>query len=296
MRVESKNYTMFNGDCVTVMKNEMEENSMDMSVFSLPFADLFVYSSEKEDMGNCRDASVNHDDPENKGEFYYNWRCMTEQLFRVMKPGTVTAIHLAQLRASFVNHGFIGIRDFWSTVRAGMANAGFDMFGEFVIKKNQQAVGIRTHASTLVMVTHGRDTRGLAPCYNDYVVLFKKPGSAVPVNPPRFTKDEWVNWAAGVWTDVRETDVLQVRGTKEDQREKHICPLQLSVIERLIRMYSNEGETVFTPFMGIGSEVHEALRLGNRAVGVELKKSYFDQAVRNIKKLGHAEDTEQLSF
>jgi len=146
------------------------------------------------------------------------------------------------------------------------------------------------------MATHGRDTRKLAPCYNDYVVLFKKAGDSKPVHPPRFTKDEWVAWAAGVWTDIRESDVLNVRGTKENDKEKHICPLQLNVIERLIRMYSNQDETIFTPFMGIGSEVHEALKLGNKAIGIELKKTYFDQAAKNIQKLDIAAENERLSF
>lgn len=284
--IKGENYTIFNGDCVDVMANQIEENSFDFSVFSLPFADLYTYSSKTEDQGNCRDNSLNHDDVENKGEFFYTWAITAKQLYRVMKPGTVVAVHLANLIATNVNHGYVGIRDFYSMVRAGMCRAGFNMFGEFVIKKNQQAVSIRTHASTLTMATHTRDTSKLSPCYNDYVVTFKKPGDREkPVSPPRFDKDTWIHWASGIWTDIKESDTLNVRGTKENDREKHVCPLQLTVIDRLTKMYCNEGDTCFSPYGGIGSEPYTFLKNGQKAVAIELKDSYFNQMHRNLESL-----------
>ncbi len=298
MRIEeSKTYKLYLGDCVDVMANHIEENSFDFSVFSLPFADLYTYSSKTEDQGNCRDNSLNHDDPENKGEFFYNWAITAKQLYKVMKPGTVVAVHLAQLIATYVNHDYSGIRDFYSTVRAGMCRAGFNMFGEFVIKKNQQAVSIRTHASTLTMATHGRDTSKLSPCYNDYVVTFKKPGNRdKPVNPPRFDKDTWIQWASGIWTDIKESDTLQVRGTKEADREKHVCPLQLTVIRRLTTMYCNEGDTCFSPYGGIGSEPYEFIKLKQKAVAIELKDGYFNEMKKNCDKAESETLYEQLTF
>jgi len=297
MRIETgDNYKIFNGDCVTTMANHIDENSFDLSVFSLPFADLYTYSNKIEDQGNCRDNSLNHNDIENKGEFFYSWMITAKQLFKVMKPGTVTAIHLSNLIATYVNHGYIGIRDFYSMVRAGMCRAGFNMYGEFVIKKNQQAVSIRTHVSTLTMGTHTRDTSKCAPCYNDYVVLFKKPGERdKPVNPPRFDRNTWIKWASGIWTDIKESDTLQVRGTKEKDREKHVCPLQLTVIERITLMYCNPGEKCFSPYGGIGSEPYQFLKLGQHATAIELKDSYFDQMKKNLDKF-ESEKHEQLSF
>ncbi len=288
---------IYQGDTVEVMHDEIEENSFDFSVFSLPFSDLFVYSSEKADMGNCRDSSINHNDPGNRGEFYYNWQFVCNELFRCMKPGTVTAIHLSQLLATMTGHGYIGLRDFYSTVRAGMCKAGFLMFGEFVIKKNQQAVSIRTHASTLTMGTHSRDTSKCAPCFNDFCVLFKKPGERdKPVHPPRFDRNEWIAWASGIWVDIKEGDVLNKKGAKDKPDEKHICPLQLTVIERLTRMYANERETCFTPFMGIGSEPVQFLRLNQIAVGIELKKSYFQQSLKFIKQEASTGENTQMGF
>ena len=282
---ESEKFKIFNGDCVKLMAEKIPENSFDFSVFSLPFADLYTYSSKTEDQGNCRDNSLNHSDIENKGEFFFNWHITAKQLFKVMKPGTITAIHLSNLIATKTNHGYVGIRDFYSMVRAGMCKAGFNMFGEFVIKKNQQAVSIRTHASTLTMGTHGRDTSKLSSCYNDYVVTFKMPRERdIPVNPPRFDRDTWIQWASGIWIDIKESDTLQVKGTKDDKREKHVCPLQLTVIDRLTKMYCNEGETCFSPYGGIGSEPYTFIKNNQKAVAIELKDTYFNEMLKNCKK------------
>jgi len=299
MRIqEGSEFKLFNGDCVKTMAEDIEENSFDFSVFSLPFADLFVYSSKTEDQGNCRDNSLNHDDIENKGEFFFNWAITAKQLYKVMKPGTVTAIHLSNLIATQVNHGYTGIRDFYSMVRAGMCRAGFNMFGEFVIKKNQAAVSIRTHASTLTMATYKRDTSKLSPCYNDYIVTFKKPGDRdKPVTPPRITNDQWLEYASGIWLDIKETEVLRVKGTKGDTREKHVTPLQLQVIDRLTKMYCNEGEICFSPYGGIGSEPYTFIKNGQKAVAIELKDTYFDEMVKNVHRAkSEMNQDEQSSF
>jgi len=267
--VETDHFRLIHGDSIEEM-GHMEENSVDLSVFSPPFASLFTYSSETADMGNCSD---NGDE-----EFNIHFHHFAERLFRVMKPGRVVAMHLAQLVAFRARHGRKGVRDFRGSVIKQMEGAGFHYYGEFVIPKNPQAAAIRTKSERLQFSQFRRDSLESSPALNDYMLEFRKPGKqSVPVKN-NISNEEWIKWASGVWDDINETDVLSYHSARSDEDEKHICPLQLTVIRRIVRLWSNEGEMVFSPFAGIGSEVYEAIRAHRFGFGIELKAEYFKQA------------------
>ena len=182
-------------------------------------------------------------------------------------------------------YGRKGLRDFRGRIIAGMEETGWLYFGEFVVPKNPQAQAIRTKTDRLQFSQFHRNSLESSPALNDYVLEFRKPGDPEAVVIPDVTNDEWIVWASGVWGDVRETDVLSGwQGARAEEDEKHICPLQLTVIDRCVRLWSNPGETVFTPFLGIGSECYQAILRRRRGVGVELKGEYFTQAVRNCER------------
>ena len=245
-----------------------------------------MYSGKPEDIGN------NHDGIDlEASHFGLHMRFFIEQLFRVMKPGTNACIHIQQLLTTKVQHGYMGRRDFRGSVIEMFSKGGFEWKGEIVIPKNPQIIAQRLKLHSLLFITGKRNGRDLAPAVNDYVMIFQKPGEATPVpclydrdeNPGGWvTTEEWIRDAHGTWTDIRETDVLENwQGAKEEGDEKHVCPLQLEVIRRLIKLYSNPGETVLDPFMGIGSTAFVAVEQERKAIGFELKESYHRQAVRN---------------
>lgn len=268
-------YTIENDDCVAAMAR-MEPDSVDMTVFSPPFAALFTYSSQREDMGNCSE----HVD----AEFSLHFAHFADALIRVLKPGRVCALHLQQLVAFQSRHGRKGLRDFRGMVIDRMEQSGWIYYGEFVIPKNPQAAAIRTKSSRLQFAQFRRDSLESSPALNDYVLQFRKPGKQdVPVVND-VSNEEWISWASGVWDDIRETDVLEGwQCGRADEDEKHICPLQLDVIRRCVRLWSNKGEVIFSPFGGIGSELYVAIEQGRKAYGVELKPEYFKQAVTNCE-------------
>lgn len=284
--VETEHYRLWHGDSIELM-GDMEPESVDLAVFSPPFSSLFTYSSETADMGNCSDQSDE--------EFGIHFAHFAERLFRVMKPGRVVCLHLAQLIAFRSRHGRKGLRDFRGAVIQAMEREGFHFYGEFVIPKNPQAAAIRTKTERLQFAQFKRDSLESSPALNDYVLEFRRPGEqAVPVLND-VSNEEWIQWASGVWSDIRETDVLSHHSARADEDEKHICPLQLTVIERCVRLWSNPGEVVFTPFLGIGSEVYTAIKQRRIGWGVELKAEYFAQAVTHAA-LAVAETYEQGSL
>lgn len=271
----TEHYWLQHGDSIERM-GTMEAESVDLAVFSPPFSSLFTYSSESADMGNCSDQATE--------EFNLHFAHFSDRLFRIMKPGRVVCLHLAQLVAFRARHGRKGIRDFRGDVVRVMEAAGFHYYGEFVIPKNPQAVAIRTKSERLQFSQFKRDSLESSPALNDYVLEFRKPGvQSVPVQND-VSNEEWIRWASGVWDDIRETDVLSYQSARGEEDEKHICPLQLPVIERCVRLWSNPGEVVFTPFLGIGSEVYTAIRQRRVGWGVELKAEYFRQAIRNAER------------
>jgi superfamily II DNA or RNA helicase/DNA modification methylase len=276
----SEHFWLQHGDSIAHMGaipdlKTIPDESVDLSVFSPPFSSLFTYSSEPEDMGNCSDQDT--------AEFNIGFWHFARSLLRVMKPGRHVCLHLSQLIAFRARHGRKGIRDFRGDVVRIMEEAGFHYYGEFVISKNPQAVAIRTKTERLQFSQFKRDSLESSPALNDYVLQFRKPGKQVVPVLNDVSNEEWIRWASGIWDDIRESDVLSYQSARGGKDEKHICPLQLTVIERCVRLWTNPGEVVFTPFLGIGSEVYTAIKQRRIGWGVELKGEYYRQAVRNAE-------------
>lgn len=280
-------YRTWNEDCVAGMAEHLNEGEVNLSVTSIPFGALFSYSGKTEDIGNNTDGVDMR-----AGQFGLHLRFFAEQLYRVMEPGGVVCIHIQQLIATKVQHGFMGRRDLRAATVDVICAAGFDWTGEFAIPKNPQVIAQRQKLHSLMFVSGKRDGRLLAPAVNDFVMVFRKPGEGTPVpciwdgaaNPSGWvTTEEWIRDAHGVWSDIRETDVLTGwQMARESDSEKHVCPLQLEVIRRCVRLYSNPGGLVLDPFSGIASTGWVAIEQGRNYVGFELKESYFGLGNRNL--------------
>ena len=300
----TKNYAVYNADTVEVAQS-LESDSVDFSVFSPPFASLYTYSNSDRDMGN-----VKSDD-----EFWTQYRYLITEQFRVMKPGRNIAIHCMNLPTSKQNDGFIGVRDFRGDIIREYQAKGFIYHSEVCIWKDPVVAMQRTKALGLLHKQVKKDSTMSRLALADYIVVMRKPGdNSEPVNgefeyyvgdnpPPTFDRyerddgrlyftpgnngtsiDVWQRYASPIWDDINQTDTLNFREGRDSDDERHICPLQLDVIERCIQLWSNPGDVVWTPFMGIGSEVYMAVKLGRKAIGVELKSSYYQLAVRNIEQ------------
>lgn len=268
-------FAAYHGDSAEVLKG-IPESSIDLSVYSPPFADLFVYSNSERDLGNSR----------NWPEFFKHYAFIVRELLRVTKPGRLTCVHTADIPAMKGKDGYMGLRDFPGAVIQAYEAEGWVFWGWALVGKNPQAQAIRTKSHALLFKTLSKDSTNSRPAVLDRILFFKKPGeNAVPVTPVEngeIDNETWIDWAGGIWTGIRETETLQYSTARDTNDEKHICPLQLDTIERCIKMYSNKGETVLTPFMGIGSEAYMALKLGRKAIGIELKDTYYQVAVRNL--------------
>lgn len=266
-------WTLFNGDSAEVLRG-LPEHSIDFSVFSPPFMSLYTYSASDRDLGNNGDAE----------SFWNHFSFISEQLLRVMKPGRLVAVHVSQLTTTKAIHGEIGLTDFRGGTIRHFINAGFIHHGEVVIDKDPQAQAIRTKSKSLLFVQLERDASWLRPALADFILVFRAPGeNAVPVHPD-ISRDDWIEWARPIWYGIRESDTLNVAVARENDDERHICPLQLGTIERCVRLWSNAGETVLSPFAGIGSEGYESIRHGRNFVGVELKPSYWRVAAKNLER------------
>ena len=272
-------WTLHRGDSTAVLPT-LEPDSVDLTVFSPPFLSLFVYSDGDRDLGNSDSENV----------FMERFRPIVAELLRVTKPGRLAVVHVAQVAATLAHDGFIGIKDFRGAVIKLFIEEQFHYHGDVTIDKNPQAQAIRTHAKALLFKQLRKDASWLRPGLADYMLLFRKPGEpAIPIQPD-ISNEEWIEWAHPVWYGMRETDTLNVALARAERDERHICPLQLPVIERCIRLWSNPGDVVLSPFAGIGSEGYVALQQKRRFVGVELKDSYYRVACRN---LDHAATTRQ---
>jgi len=271
-------FVAHNGDSCEVLKS-IPNDSIDISVYSPPFADLFTYSASEFDLGNCR----------NWDEFFQHYSFIINQVLRVTKPGRISCVHTSDIAAMAMKDGFIGLRDFPGAVISAHEKAGWIYHGYAVVSKNPQAQAIRTHAKGLLFVQMKKDSSCSRPCILDRVLFFKKKGESdipvVPVANGEMDNEKWIDWAGGIWTGISESDTLQFTTARAKDDEKHICPLQLGTIERCIKLYSNPGETLLTPFMGIGSEAYQALKFGRKAIGIELKESYFRIAIQNLKDI-----------
>lgn len=274
--ITGANFTVMLGDSAQRLK-ELTANSIDLSVYSPPFADLYTYSASEHDLGNSRTWD----------EFFSHYQFIIREVLRVTKPGRLTCVHTSDIPAMQMKDGYIGMKDFPGAVIRAYESEGWIFVGRAIVGKNPQAQAIRTKAKALLFVQLRKDSSDSRPAILDQVLLFKKPGEnqtpVLPVENGEIDNETWIDWAGGIWTGIQESDTLQYTTARENDDEKHIAPLQLGTIERCVKLYSNRGETVLTPFLGIGSEAYVALKFGRRAVGIELKESYFRTAVKNLK-------------
>ncbi len=265
------------GDCIPHMAEVMEPHSVDLAVFSPPFPSLYAYTSSEADIGNTDTVEA---EAKLHLSFFY------KALARVLKPGRVACVHVCQI-PRMKRSGGVGLCDFRGiNIRIG-ERAGLIYEYDWLIRKNPQAQAIRTRSRELQFAGLESDRAKQRGTIADYIIKFTAPGeNAVPINEKnQVSRNQWIEWAEAAWMDIRETNTLNVRGTKGEDDTKHICPLQLDVIDRCIRLYSNRGELVFSPFTGIGSEGYMALKLGRRFYGCELKDEYHKAACKNLSSV-----------
>lgn len=269
--VKTDKYTLMLGDSVERIKEILDE-SVGLSVFSPPFMSLYAYSPTERDLGNSSDES----------EFFKHFDFIIKDLLRITKTGRNAAVHVAQVPAMQVRDDYIGLKDFRGKTIEAFQNAGWHFYGECAIDKNPQAQAIRTHAKGLTFTQLRKDSAWSRPALADFMLIFRKPGeNKIPVKTD-ITNEQWIEWARPIWTGISETDTLQFTHAKGNDDERHICPLQLGTIERAIRLWSNKGDLVFSPFTGIGSEGYQAIKFGRKFIGIELKESYFKVAKKNL--------------
>lgn len=256
-RTAGKGWELQLGDSAEVMKS-IGDDYADLSVFSPPFLSLYTYSATERDLGNSR----------SKEEFFQHFDYVIKELLRITKLGRNAAVHVSQVPATLINDGWIGMKDLRGDTIRAFETAGWDYSGEVCIDKDPQVQAIRTHAKGLLFVQKTRDSTWLRPGMADYILLFRKPGeNAVPVISD-ITNNQWIEWAHPVWYNIKETNTLNAKLGRDNLDERHICPLQLETIERCIRLWTNRGELVFSPFAGIGSEGYMSLLLGRTFHGI----------------------------
>jgi DNA modification methylase len=271
--VSNEWFNIKRGDCVQLIKDVPSE-SVGLSVFSPPFAELYTYSNHIEDMGNSK----------NYNEFLLQFSYLIKELYRVLKSGRNVAVHCMDLPIQKGKEGFIGLRDFSGLLLKAFEDAGFIYHSRITIWKDPVVEMQRTKALGLLHKQVKKDSTMSRVGIPDYVMVFRKDGERNdPVTSTDIPVDLWQKIASPVWMDIDYGNTLQgFRNARDEKDEKHICPLQLDTIERLILLYSNKGDTVLTPFMGIGSEVYQAVKMGRKGIGFELKESYYQQAKRNV--------------
>jgi hypothetical protein len=279
--IEEKNefFHIKRGDCIQLIK-EVPDESIGFSIFSPPFADLYTYSSHIEDMGNSKDYK----------EFLIHFKFLVDELYRVVMSGRNVAVHCMDLPIQKGKEGFIGLRDFSGLIRDAFESSGFIYHSRVTIWKDPVVEMQRTKALGLLHKQVLKDSTMSRVGIPDYLMIFRKDGvrdNPVHCNIP---VDLWQKYASPVWYDINYSDTLQYRSARADEDEKHICPLQLPTIERAIHLYTNDGDTVFTPFMGIGSEVYQAVKMNRYGIGFELKESYFSTAKKNIMEAVEAKN------
>lgn len=272
-------YALYQGDCVEVLRG-LPEHSVDYSIFSPPFSSLYTYSNSPRDMGNCRT-----DD-----EFFAHFAHLVRELVRIMKPGRNVSFHCMQLPTSKARDGYIGLKDFRGDLIRAFQSEGFIYASEVCIWKDPVTAMQRTKALGLLHKTVRENASMSRQGIADYLVTMRAPGDVAADDRVKHSRedypvDHWQKIASPIWTDIDPNDTLQFRSAREHDDERHICPLQLEVIRRGIQLWTNRNDVVLTPFLGIGSEAFVAAEMGRRAIGVELKGSYYEQAVRNLASL-----------
>lgn len=284
---QEQEYAIHHGDCVEHMA-DMPAASVDFMIFSPPFPSLYAYTSSTADVGNSDDL---------KGEAKLHLGFFYRQLARILKPGRVCVVHVMQI-PRMKRTGEVGLHDFRGlNIRLG-ERSGLVYEYDWAVRKNPQAQAIRTKSRELQFSGLESDrakSRGSLP---DYLIKFRAPGeNAVPIkSKAQVSRNEWIEWAECCWMDIKETDTLNVREGRGVDDTKHICPLQLGVIDRMVRLYTSPGELVFSPFAGIGSELYTALKRGRRAYGCELKDEYHAAAIRNCERAIEERKQEQKTL
>lgn len=268
-------WTVHLADCVEVAQ-ELPADSLHYSIYSPPFASLYTYSNSDRDMGNCTGDDT----------FMQHYGFLVREMYRAMMPGRLVSFHCMNLPTSKTHHGYIGIRDFRGELIRLHEAEGFIFHSEVCIWKDPVTAMQRTKALGLLHKQLKKDSAMSRQGIADYLVTMRKPGE----NPERvshtndsFPVQVWQKYASPVWMDINPSDTLQFRSAREHNDERHIAPLQLQVIERGIELWTNPGDTVFSPFTGIGSEGYVALKMGRKFIGAELKRSYWEQACRNLE-------------
>lgn len=278
-----KGYALYNGDSCELMQ-AIPDESVHMEIFSPPFSSLYTYSNSDRDLGNSK----------NDEQFFTHFRFITKELYRILKAGRIMAVHCMNLPTSKERDGYIGIRDFRGALIREFEEVGFIYHAEVCIWKNPVTAMQRTKALGLLHKQIKKDSCMSRMGIPDYVVIMRKPGiNPEPVTHTNetFPVDRWQQYASPIWEyehspiwmDINQSDTLNVVAARDGRDERHICPLQLPVIERMVELYTNPGDIVFTPFLGIGSEVYQSILMGRRGAGIELKPSYFKCAVENCK-------------
>lgn len=287
-------YALYNGDTCELIRNIPDE-SVHCEIYSPPFSSLYTYSNSDRDLGNSKSDE----------QFFTHFRFITSELYRILKPGRIMAVHCMNLPTSKERDGYIGIKDFRGELIREFQAVGFIYHAEVCIWKNPVVAMQRTKALGLLHKQIKKDSCMSRMGIPDYVVIMRKPGeNPEPVTHTNETYpvDHWQEVASPIWEydfspcwwDINQSDTLNVAAARDGRDERHICPLQLPVIERLVEMYTNPNDIVFTPFMGIASEVYQAVKMGRRGIGIELKESYFKCAVENMEML--INEKQQLSI
>ena len=289
----AEKYAMYHGDCCEVIKG-IPENSVGYIIFSPPFSSLYTYSNYNEDMGNSKGDA----------EFYKHFEYLVPELYRVLKPGRSLSFHCMDLPIMKEKEGFIGLKDFPGELLRLFEKAGFVFHSRVTIWKDPLIEATRTKALGLLHKQLVKDSYICRQGCADYLITVRKRGvNEEPIahpqglteyygkNEPQLPKSNikyshtvWQRYASPVWSDIRQTYTLNTQGAKDQNDEKHICPLQLDVIARGITLWSNKGDIVLSPFGGIASEGYQAIKMGRKFIGIELKDSYYNQAVLNLKK------------
>lgn len=295
-------YALYHGDNIELIK-AIPENSIHYSIFSPPFVSLYTFSNSERDIGNCQ----------TKEEFEKHFRYLIKELYRVIMPGRLVSIHCADLATTLHHDGFIGVRDFPGDIIREFESEGFIFHSRVAIWKDPLVAATRTHAIGLLHKQIVKDSAQCRQGLADYIITMRKPGeNSEPVaHPDGFTKyigtDEidphytyshqvWRRYASPVWMDINQTLTLNTIGSKDEDDERHICPLQLDAVERCIELWTNPGDIVFDPFCGIGTVPYCAIKQKRRGLGFELKKSYYDVSLKNLKEAEFIEDYDQTSM
>lgn len=277
-------YSLINGDTTEVIGG-VPDNSVGLIVYSPPFSSLYTYSNSDRDLGNSR----------NDDEFFTHFEFIVNEMYRILMPGRIMAVHCMQIPAMKERDGYIGLKDFRGDLIRLFQKCGFVFHGEVTVWKDPVVEMQRTKALGLLHKQLKKDSSRTRMGLPDYIIFMRKEGDntepiehdneSFPVDLWQdYASPVWREYASPVWWNINQSDTLN-RMFDDAESERHICPLQLPVIERCVKLYSNEGDTVFTPFMGIGSEVYQSVKMGRKAIGIELKPEYYEQAVMNLRSL-----------